>query len=493
MKMVKSLLLGSAAGLVAVTAGQAADLPVKAKPVEYVKVCSLYGAGFYYMPGTDMCIKVGGWMRSEATWGNDNTSMTWGPYNGQENNRVTGNMVERARGYITADAREQTAYGTARAYINVGISGSDSGGSPSALAFSSNRAFLQWAGFTTGLTQSFYDFYSAAAPAYRAAFFNIEDTGDGGVWLWAYTAQLGNGVTATLSAEARRMTAIVNTGVAVGAAASLAPGTNAFGVGYGGYQVPDIVGNLRVDQTWGGAQVMAAAHEVNPTYYGATAGTGGPSDTWGWVVGAGLRLNFPMVAQGDYFQGEVNYTQGALRYINDTNSGAFGAEWGNQEVFGVQTDCVFGGSLAAATNTGCNLTTGWSVNASYEHYWTPSVHQSLVGAYSAVSYNTQANALLCTDAGFGTAGFGSAALAAAGCNNNWDEWGVSSRLQWDVTKSFYLGVEVLYAHMDSATTPGGLLPAASAYTSGAPNVAAFQESSANTWAATVRMHKDFLP
>ena len=57
MKTVKSLLLlGSAAGLVAVSAGQAADLPVKAKPVEYVKVCSLYGAGFYYMPGTDICL-----------------------------------------------------------------------------------------------------------------------------------------------------------------------------------------------------------------------------------------------------------------------------------------------------------------------------------------------------------------------------------------------------------------------------------------------------
>ncbi len=83
MKMVKSLLLGSAAGLVAVTAGQAADLPVKAKPVEYVKVCSLYGAGFDYMPGTDMCIKIGGWVREEATWGNDNGNMTWGPYPGQ--------------------------------------------------------------------------------------------------------------------------------------------------------------------------------------------------------------------------------------------------------------------------------------------------------------------------------------------------------------------------------------------------------------------------
>ena len=69
MKMVKSLLLGSAAGLVAVTAGQAADLPVKAKPVEYVRICSLYGAGFYYMPGTDLCIKIGGWVRAEETYG----------------------------------------------------------------------------------------------------------------------------------------------------------------------------------------------------------------------------------------------------------------------------------------------------------------------------------------------------------------------------------------------------------------------------------------
>ena len=77
MKMVKSLLLGSAAGLVAVTAGQAADLPVKAQPVQYVKVCSLYGAGFYYMPGTDMCIKIGGWTRAEITEGT-NGSMTGG-------------------------------------------------------------------------------------------------------------------------------------------------------------------------------------------------------------------------------------------------------------------------------------------------------------------------------------------------------------------------------------------------------------------------------
>src|SRR5258705_9547024 len=63
MKMVKSLILGSAAGLIAVGGAQAADLPVKAKAVEYVRICSLYGAGFWYIPGTDTCIKLGGLLR----------------------------------------------------------------------------------------------------------------------------------------------------------------------------------------------------------------------------------------------------------------------------------------------------------------------------------------------------------------------------------------------------------------------------------------------
>src|SRR5881392_3984204 len=75
MKMVKSLLLGSAAGLIAVAGAQAADLPVKAKPVEYVKICSIYGAGFFYIPGTDTCIKIGGWVRAEYAFQTGNSSV----------------------------------------------------------------------------------------------------------------------------------------------------------------------------------------------------------------------------------------------------------------------------------------------------------------------------------------------------------------------------------------------------------------------------------
>ena len=42
----------------------AADVPVKAKPVEYVKICSLYGTGFYYIPGT--VLKIGGYARFQT-------------------------------------------------------------------------------------------------------------------------------------------------------------------------------------------------------------------------------------------------------------------------------------------------------------------------------------------------------------------------------------------------------------------------------------------
>jgi hypothetical protein len=63
MNTVKTLLLGTAAGLVAVAGAQAADMPVKAAPVQYVKICSLYGDGFYYIPGTDTCLKMGGYVR----------------------------------------------------------------------------------------------------------------------------------------------------------------------------------------------------------------------------------------------------------------------------------------------------------------------------------------------------------------------------------------------------------------------------------------------
>ena len=86
MRVAKGLLLGSAAALVATGGAQAADLPVKAQPVQFVKICSLYGAGFYYVPGTDMCLKIGGWVRAEYAYGN-NGNFAWGWASNNVNDR----------------------------------------------------------------------------------------------------------------------------------------------------------------------------------------------------------------------------------------------------------------------------------------------------------------------------------------------------------------------------------------------------------------------
>jgi hypothetical protein len=186
MKMVKSLLLVSAAGLVAVSGAQAADLPVKAKPVEYVKVCSLYGVGFYYVPGTDICLKVGAYFRAEYAYGNIGSSLTnldqTGP-DGQRT-RISGpDYQQRARAFIFLDSRQQTAYGTLRAYMNIGHSsdfpsGNVNSANTSAAGVYANRAFIQLAGFTWGLATSYYDFYSSPATSYSVPW--SSDTGDGG-------------------------------------------------------------------------------------------------------------------------------------------------------------------------------------------------------------------------------------------------------------------------------------------------------------------------
>jgi hypothetical protein len=70
MGLFKGLVLGSAAA-VTMAAGSAfaADLPSrKAAPVAYVKICDVYGRGFYYIPGTNTCLKVGGRVRVEYGW-----------------------------------------------------------------------------------------------------------------------------------------------------------------------------------------------------------------------------------------------------------------------------------------------------------------------------------------------------------------------------------------------------------------------------------------
>ena len=84
MTLIKSLLLGSAAGIVAVASAQAADLPTKkAAPVEYVKVCNVGGITGWTLPGSDTCVKFSGYMTAQVEGGNLNTQYNYGSIRGR--------------------------------------------------------------------------------------------------------------------------------------------------------------------------------------------------------------------------------------------------------------------------------------------------------------------------------------------------------------------------------------------------------------------------
>ncbi len=405
MKMVKSLLLGSAAGLVAVAGAQAADLPVKAKPVEYVKVCSIYGAGFFYIPGTDTCIKIGGWIRAEYGFQTGNSEV---PYNlgaAGRNNRINSNEINmRARWVTSLDVRTQTEYGTLRAYTRAGFQ-TTTGKSTQGRIYT-ERGFIQFAGFTFGKSQSYFDFFGGAF-SYGISYMGAASaTGAAGVLLAAYTATFGNGFTATLSIEdqtSRRgavwdasndATNALTIGAmpGPGSVAGLLqlPGGSTIG-DYAAQGVPDIVGSLRVDQAWGSAQIAGALHQVRAGYYGNnTTGAGAnvlgvnsaflsPGDAWGWAAMAGIVINLPW-AKGDKFYVEGTVSEGNGSYVGWSDSVGTTNKYvrfnGANVAAAWAINSIFGTLVSTGGATGQQLTRFWSINGALEHYWTPALRTS---------------------------------------------------------------------------------------------------------------------
>jgi hypothetical protein len=449
MKMVKSLLLGGAAGLVAVAGAQAADLPVKAKPVEYVKVCSLYGEGFFYIPGTDTCIKIGGWVRYDQYFGNTggSGSMYYTGSNGRNDSFDSADYQTRARTVMSFDVRTQTEYGTLRSYYRGGFELTTNFVSQG--TYYLERAFVQFAGFTFGKTQSYFDTWDHAW-SYAAAFIGGgASTGAGGRNVMAYTATLGNGVSWTLAVEdtTSRRGALWDAGTN-GLALGAFPGPNTWtGTGYptcgfgavtsdqnigntaaplsvsgscatGDYaaqSVPDLVSNLRVDQAWGSAQISGALHEVSGNFYGndtqSTIVTGPnaftgirPANEWGWAVAGGIVLNLPWNA-GDKWWVEGAYGMGTPCYVGFCQDGVNGtftrfdghnvaAGWGLDGVFANAVGATVG--IGAPNFTGIVLPTNWTITSAVEHYWTPAIRTSLFGSITSWDPGATGNAIMCS-------------------------------------------------------------------------------------------------
>ncbi|MDF2369224.1 MAG: porin [Rhizobiaceae bacterium] len=101
---IKSLLLGSAAALFAVSGASAADAIIAAEPepVEYVRVCDAFGTGYFYIPGTETCLKISGFARFRVDFDSNDDS-----YN------------STARGRLNIQAKEDTEMGLLHAYLRI--------------------------------------------------------------------------------------------------------------------------------------------------------------------------------------------------------------------------------------------------------------------------------------------------------------------------------------------------------------------------------------
>jgi porin-like protein len=504
MKMVKSLLLGSAAGFVAVAGAQAADLPVKAKPVEYVKICPLYGAGFYYVPGTDTCLKLGAILRfqieSDASGGLAFMNGATGLYTRTD----TPNLNHRVRADLTWDSRTQTEYGTLRMYFRGGWEQTTPATPDETVHW--DRGFIQFAGFTVGRSTSFFDFLSLAPYSYANNGRISTDMGATGQMVFGYTAQLGNGFSASIAIEdggnaaagpagnnsrARGRSVLDLDGVVVGGigntVTSFANATATLTPDNGSSDIPDIVGNIRVDQAWGSAQLSGALHMNQAGYYSAfvpgacipgnSTRCEHPENEIGWAVAGGILINLPMIAPGDKIGAMAVFSEGAIGYTNrsslyrlwhhgDTNGG-LASSYG----VGFAGDSVYRNPGAIPGYAGdLQLTRSFSLSAVFEHFWTPQLRTSVYGGTTFIEYNDVAKGLICP-AGPGpfiipVIPVGTSGLAVTNCDPDYHMWQVGSRTQWNPHPYLDIGVDVLWTHLDTAfagpgvtTTPQGANPA----------------------------------
>ena len=158
-------------------------------------------------------------------------------------------------------------------------------------------------------------------------------------------------------------------------------------MGYGGTGTPDIIGNVRMTQAWGSAQIMGALHELK------TSVVSFPGTAWGYAVGAGIEVKTPQTGnpnnsfllQAQYTKGAVEYTGLAASPVTTVLSLGF--------VTGATGATTF---IADAVGLGTTLhkTTAWSAYGGYRHYWTPALRTGFSAGITDIDYDAAVTAQL---------------------------------------------------------------------------------------------------
>ena len=447
MTLIKSLLLGSAAGIVGIASAQAADLPTRkgAPAAEYVRICSITVNGKpvvgWTLPGSDTCFKLSGYVTGQVEGGNLKTGQSVNTYNAPSGQTPSTTLARSEFGYTTRlnfgfDAVSNTAYGPLTAHGEMQFengNGFDNTGSGAYI----NLAYVTWAGLTAGKAPSFFSF-TGGGPGW-ANFFSPDQQGFNQPDLLAYTASFGGGFSATIAAQSAGQNCPGFGGGATAPNAALSPGFGCSGGGtnysdlgnytYNGMRAPDIVGNLKVSQGWGSAQISGVGHYVTVTGF-----SGAVEKTWGWGIDAGVSFNLPSFGAGDEITFTGAYTEHAAWYsgIPDGMWGEEGAVNGNGQQMAIADTYENPSALSFATPK------IWTVTSEITHHFSPEFSGSLEGSYGQVRWDGTNITSMVSDS---------------------DTWLAGVVAHWDPVKNLDFEFELLYQY---ATTdqPNGFIPGA---------------------------------
>ena len=421
-------------------------------PVEYVKVCPAFGPGFFYIPGSDTCLKVGGNVWVEGMWAQ--------PYSKADNTIGT-----RVQSRITLDARTNTEYGLLRTVVDPRVNkrnGLEQSGSQEreGNAFGGTNAngtskqvhvnttgYIQFGGLTVGRLGSFANPQFGANDLVGPVGIDARDE----VNTVAYTASLGNGITITGAVEDSTDSNRDGIGSYNGA------GAYAGGVTYGSSRVPDAVLSLKVDQAWGSAYLSGQTHAIN--YSDRQFST-----EYGFGVAGGVKVNLPMIAAGDSLMLNATYASGFNQFVwrnsvgdvaaNSTNRMAYGNGWYNTGSINDAVVNIADGQTYQAKSYGGV--------AEFTHYFTPAVAAFVGGSYAKINWDSAAQAL-------NTANQNPAAIYTAYLG-----------FIWSPVKGFRIVPEVNYSHVSNkyavAASAAGAEPAT---------------KTLDSWQARIQVRRDF--
>lgn len=430
MTLMKSILLGSAAGIVAVAGAQAADLPTrKAAPAEYVKICNVGGMAGFIIPGSDTCLKIGGYVVGHVEAGNLSKGYTWASPATQGKSLISTPSSDPSRtslGFNTRfnldlDARQMTAYGVLRSYVSVNIEAGNGFDNTGTAAYI-DQAYLQWAGITAGKAISFFSFIGGGEG--WANLISPDQQGYNEPLLLAYTATFGGGFSATIAAQsafANSPDGGAGSNYNISNYAAGGPATTNYGE-----TAPDVVANIRVDQAWGSAQLSGVAHQVH------VISVFGPSeDKWGWGINGGVKFNLPAFGPGDNVAAQATWTRNAYWY-----GGLPDAMWGEDGATNGNGLALSGGDAyyapANAFGPGVWATpTVWSASATFEHHFSPQFSFDPEAAYANLNWSSTNGQL------------GSSAQS----------WLIGGVAHWDPVPLLDFAFEVLYQNTHQST-PG---------------------------------------